>query len=1296
MPLSGVSPDTDDIDDTDHIDHIDTASGRRPDRPCWTATWVSGPDAGGTTSLDAGEHLVGRSPLAAVRCDDPTLEPFHLRLRLPTAAPVGTRDVADVGWCQLAGRRPVVAETWPTAGTAGTAGTTGSVRAIDLHVGAGVLRIERGSARPDTDPGSRAAIAAVVVRRPRVRPAPVVDVPASRSPHRDESSVGVVDHSATGGLGAAVTSLAVGVVLAVVMHQTLLLVMGAVGAVVALGGRLVTLVRARRRRRRHERERQARAVADAADRARRRVGLEHARREAHPGLPDALDLVHLEPQRSWYRRPEHGDAFEVVVAIGAIELVDDLADDLAGGSVPDHPAASRGPGCLLDRVPITERLDPGARVAVGGPWGDALVRSIVVQLAATTGPADWQLVVVSERPERWSWLDGLPHLRVADAGVAHDDAALSALLAEHGAPDTSSRHLLLLTDDVDRLAVRTSGLRRLLHVRPDAALLVSLGADPHAAPALCERVWAVLADGRLRASHTGLAAGLADGMAGRAHVCGLGASAARRAALALVGRRDPEAPDDRERGLPTVVSLEQLWHDRGAPVDRTTIAQRWRSLAIDDGGAAPIGTATDGTVDLDLVRDGPHGLIAGTTGSGKSELLRTLVLSSALALPPDRLSFVLVDFKGGATFDDLSRLPHVAGVVTDLEPRLAGRVLRGLRAEVTRREQVLRQLGCPDLSTARERTGEALVPRLVILVDEFAALALEHAPLLHALIDVARRGRSLGVHLILATQRPAGVVSDEIRANTDLRIALRLHDTAEAVDVVGDPSPATLRRTNAGRAVLRLGPGDLVTFQCARPVDAAIVVEEVVAAARSSGLARAPRPWCDALPELLTGVGPRVLGRFDRPDEQRQDDWVWEPVDGHLLVVGAAGSGVTTTLAGVVARHVGIDDEVVVLDAVGDRRWSSLATHPRVAAVARLHERELVDRVLERATSAIGQSDGTGRRFVVVDGLTPLRRELEAASRVDAFARLDALLTAPPPGVTLLIGNDALGGLGPGVLARCGRRLVLHLHDPAEVGLLGRRAAEVPAAVPGRALDAATGDEVQLAPWPVELLDEASWRGVPEVARVRVLPEVVPARTLPRSAADGHGWQVVVGVRHDDLCPAVLDVPEGEHVLVIGPARSGRTEVLDGFRRCWSDARPDAAQVVVAGRRVPRGRISDVVADALDQTEHALAEGRRVLLAIDDVEQVPDPEGRLAGWAVCPPAGLVIVAAARPDTVRAGHAHWAAALRRHRRGVVLSACDELEAELLGARLPRHAPLPPRPGLCWLVGDGETRLAQAAS
>ena len=212
----------------------------------------------------------------------------------------------------------------------------------------------------------------------------------------------------------------------------------------------------------------------------------------------------------------------------------------------------------------------------------------------------------------------------------------------------------------------------------------------------------------------------------------------------------------------------------------------------------------DGPFGIDLRRDGPHGLIAGTTGAGKSELLQTLVASLAVANRPDALTFVLVDYKGGAAFADCERLPHTVGMVTDLDAHLVARALDSLGAELRRREHQLAAAGAKDIDDyAEQRSSDPsmdAMPRLVIVIDEFASMVRELPDFVTGMVNIAQRGRSLGIHLILATQRPSGVVSPEIRANTNLRIALRVTDATESSDVIDAPTRrASPRRPPAGR-----------------------------------------------------------------------------------------------------------------------------------------------------------------------------------------------------------------------------------------------------------------------------------------------------------------------------------------------------------------------------------------------------------------------------------------------------------------------------------------------------------------
>ena len=185
----------------------------------------------------------------------------------------------------------------------------------------------------------------------------------------------------------------------------------------------------------------------------------------------------------------------------------------------------------------------------------------------------------------------------------------------------------------------------------------------------------------------------------------------------------------------------------------------------------------------------------------------------AVAHSPQRLTFLLVDYKGGSAFRDCVNLPHTVGLVTDLSPHLVRRALASLSAELKHREHILAQHKAKDLIELERRGEVAAPPSLVIVVDEFAALAQEVPEFVDGVVNVAQRGRSLGLHLILATQRPAGVIKDNLRANTNLRMALRMADEADSDDVLGTTVAAYFDPALPGRAVSKSGPGRLTPFQ---------------------------------------------------------------------------------------------------------------------------------------------------------------------------------------------------------------------------------------------------------------------------------------------------------------------------------------------------------------------------------------------------------------------------------------------------------------------------------------------------
>lgn len=268
-------------------------------------------------------------------------------------------------------------------------------------------------------------------------------------------------------------------------------------------------------------------------------------------------------------------------------------------------------------------------------------------------------------------------------------------------------------------------------------------------------------------------------------------------------------------------------------VEDLDLKKRWASTKVYKSMAVPLGVSKTGVVYLDLhdKAHGPHGLVAGTTGSGKSEILQTYILSIATYFHPYEVAFVIIDFKGGGMVNQFRELPHLLGAITNIDGKEIDRSLKSIKAELQKRQRLFaeNEVNHIDKYIKKFKSGEARepLPHLIIIVDEFAELKAEQPDFMKELISAARIGRSLGVHLILATQKPAGQVDDQIWSNSRFKLCLKVQGPDDSNEVLKSPLAAEIKEP--GRAYLQVGNNEIFElFQSAYSGDSEKAVDNFV------------------------------------------------------------------------------------------------------------------------------------------------------------------------------------------------------------------------------------------------------------------------------------------------------------------------------------------------------------------------------------------------------------------------------------------------------------------------------------
>jgi S-DNA-T family DNA segregation ATPase FtsK/SpoIIIE len=1037
---------------------------------------IGGPDAGTVHRLGPGVTTIGSGPGCQVRLQSPGV-PAHAAtvtvawgLNVPSLDPAGPQLTLD-------GKPVGEACAWPFGGV--------------LRVSTAVLQLMRPEA-PDAHL-SPAGHGLAYHRPPRFRPdmQPVkIGVPAEpKKGHGNGTAL----------LISAAVPMIMGGVMVFITRQWLYSLFMLMTPVMVLGN---WLGGSKQRGGSHRRKLRAYTaqLAEAETKLEQAKAADEKRRREDAMDPAQVLLTATGPRRRlWERRADDPDTLRMRVGLfdgpAMIQLVP-AAKDASGSKLPAVPVAF----C----VPVSMSLARLGVVGLAGPVdaSRALARWMVAQAAVLHSPRDLSIVVLAADPAvgpHWNWVRWLPHCAprggedcVALVGADLDSAAkrVTELVAEVSArlarvppgqdggsgfgsgPGASAEPVassdlgpkILIVLDGARQLRRIPGMPQLLaNARKTGVYAVCIDESARVLPEECAAVLSWDIPGQGNGNQHGVRVGpggwsvASHGAApspvrpflirGHGGPFGQGGPAmladqvsvgwADRVARALAPVLDVSR-DDADSAIPDSARLLDLIHMPDPHPDLVLMAwqKRGRTTKI------PIGVSADGPFILDLSADGPHGLIAGTTGAGKSELLQTIIAVLCVANRPDAMTFVLIDYKGGSAFKDCARLPHTVGMVSDLDGHLTVRALDSLGAELKRREEMLLHSGAKDIEdywdTKRLRPELDLepMPRLVLIIDEFAAMVAELPDFVDGLIDIARRGRSLGVHLILATQRPAGVVSADIRANTNLRIALRVTSSDESADVIDAPDSARIAKSTPGRCYVRSGASNLVAVQSARiggrrpgsgpatasaqivPVpwkslgrampapakapgsdvetmetDLSVLVDAIAAANVKAGLGQQRRPWLEPLPELVTlaelpavtaagqaDIPPIPYGLTDLPHRQARAPLTLDfPSAGHTVVAGAARTGRSSllrTLAGAVAARVSPADVHIYGIDCGAGALLPVSELPHCGAVV---AREQVDRV-ERLLSKLRNEIARRQQLLAGQGFAGLAEQRAATS----------------------------------------------------------------------------------------------------------------------------------------------------------------------------------------------------------------------------------------------------------------------------------------------------------------------------
>ncbi len=741
---------------------------------------------------------------------------------------------------------------------------------------------------------------------------------------------------------------------------------------------------------------------------------------------DCVSRIYQETSNLWERASTHTDFLKLRLGLGTLPLDADVTCGekkftMEEDNLQDAMLSLGSEPKVLQNVPISISLTENF---ISGIYGEKtrvknLLQTLILQMVSLHSYDELKIVLLADNQNgEWDFVRFLPHFWDNERSVrffatnADESKQLSAVIEANvvsrggsSRPDEKefSPYYVIIAADKD-LAEKCDSIEQLLQFKNSRGFSLLFGAESlNDLPKETET--AVYVNGAesclfKRADTSGKTlAFMPDGL--NEGVMGAVSEKLANIQLDLSSQR---------YDLPTMITFMEMFNV--GKIEHLNSLTRWKENNPTKSLQTPVGVDSYGelfNLDLHEKFHGPHGLVAGMTGSGKSEFIITYILSLAVNYHPDEVAFILIDYKGGGltgAFEDDERgikLPHLAGTITNLDGAAVKRSLISIQSELRRRQAIFNEArkisneGTMDIykyqQLYRDKVVTEPVPHLFIISDEFAELKTQQPEFMEQLISAARIGRSLGVHLILATQKPSGVVDDQIWSNSKFRVCLKVQEKADSQDMIKCSDAAELSQT--GRFYLQVGFNELFalgqsawcgaeyipTETVERSIDNSIqivdnlghVVMSVKPAKKTvqtgkkvkqivsivkylSDLANeekiAVRPlWLDPIPRFIyvdalekkyktTSKGTHlcpVIGEYDDPFNQKQGVLTMPfSTEGNCLIYGSTGNGKTTMLTtlaySLLKNHTADELNMYILD-FGSETLKVFEKAPQVGGV---------------------------------------------------------------------------------------------------------------------------------------------------------------------------------------------------------------------------------------------------------------------------------------------------------------------------------------------------------------------------